>query len=246
VNNRNGKDRNGGNMDDLDYWRLCDDLSILQAALLIAGEDPSKNGYVESWEMHKRPQGYEAAKTAILNALKRGDIEGEITWHPECDQNGNTVGDNSTADIANSIVSVLSLRGFLKKRGISSGFFFPDDFDDRNYLDRNNSYYAPKLAAAVAAWENVTSNDQLLNGKTPKQAIEKWLREHASEYYLTGADGNPVAAAIEQISKVSNWKPEGGAAKTPTPPQVTGNPTTPEKNDANQTDSSSDSSEIPF
>ena len=85
-----------------------------------------------------------------------------------------------------------------------------------------------------------------IDGKTPKQAIEKWLREHASEYGLTGADGNPVVAAIEQISKVSNWRPEGGAAKTPTPPQVKNNPTTPEKHNTNQPDSPFDDSEIPF
>ena len=134
----------------------------------------------------------------------------------------------------------------MKKRGISSGFFFPDDFDDRNYLDPENSFYAPKLAAAVVAWESVSSNERLLDGKTPKQAIEKWLREHASEYGLTGADGNPVVAAIEQISKVSNWRPEGGAAKTPTPPQVKNNPTTPEKHNTNQPDNPFDDSEIPF
>ena len=28
-------------MDPLDYWRLCDELSVVQAALLIVGEDPS-------------------------------------------------------------------------------------------------------------------------------------------------------------------------------------------------------------
>ncbi len=196
--------------------------------------------------MENRPLGYEAAKTAIVNALKRGDIKRSIVWQPECDRNGNIVGDTDIVEIFESIVSVESLRGFLKKRGISSGFFFPDDFDDRNYLDPENPFYAPKLAAAVVAWESVSSNERLLDGKTPKQAIEKWLREHASEYGLTGTDGNPIAAAIEQISKVSNWRPEGGAAKTPTPPQVKVNPPTPEKHASNQSDTLFDDSEIPF
>jgi len=35
-------------MEGLDYWRLNDELSIIQAALLIAGEDPSATApYVE-------------------------------------------------------------------------------------------------------------------------------------------------------------------------------------------------------
>jgi hypothetical protein len=28
--------------DALDYWRLCDELSVVQAALLVVGKDPSK------------------------------------------------------------------------------------------------------------------------------------------------------------------------------------------------------------
>ena len=233
-------------MEDFDYWRLCDDLSIKQAALLVVGEDPAKNSNIEHWAMEKRPQGYEAAKTAIVNALKRGKIEGTISMEPEHDQNGNVIGDSIYIDIGTSILSVDSLRNFLAIRGISTGFFFPDGFDNRSYLDQNNSFYAPKLAAAVTAWERVSSDESLLNGKTPKQAIEKWLREHASEYDLTGTDGNPVGAAIEQISKVSNWSPGGGAAKTPTPPQVKGNPVPPEKDDENQGDDDADDSEVPF
>ena len=93
-------------MEDFDYWRLCDDLSILQAALLIAGKDPSQNGHVENWDMDKRPLGYEAAKTAIINALRRKDIEGAITFDFEYDQNGNIVGEAKIADISNSIVSL--------------------------------------------------------------------------------------------------------------------------------------------
>ena len=233
-------------MDKFDYWRLCDDISIKQAALLVAGVDPSDHGYVEDWEMHKRPDGYEAAKTAIVNGLKRGDIEGTESNEPESDQNGNYIGQSIYIDIDTSIISVGSLRVFLSRRGISTGFFFPDGFDDRSYLDLDNACYAPKLAAAVMAWESVSSDEALLNGKTPKQAIEKWLREHATEYDLTGDDGNPVGGAIDQIAKVTNWKPGGGAAKTPTPPQVKDNPSPPEKDKENQIDGSDLDSEIPF
>ncbi len=139
-----------------------------------------------------------------------------------------------------------SLKDFLRERGFSTGFFFPESQDDRSYLDSGETCYAPKLAAAVKVWEKVSSDESLLVGKTPKQAIEKWLREHASEYGLTDADGNPVKAAIEQIAKVVNWKPEGGAAKTPTPTQVRNNPTTPEKTDENQLANFDEDSDIPF
>ena len=235
-----------GEMDKFDYWRLCDDLAIKQAALLVVGVDPSEYSHVENWAMEKRPVGYDAAKTAIVNGLKRGDIEGTVTTEPETDQHGTYIGQSVYIDIGASIISVESLRVFLSRRGISTGFFFPDGFDDRSYLDSENAFYAPKLAAAVMAWESVSSDEALLNGKTPKQAIEKWLREHATEFDLTGDDGNPVGGAIDQIAKVTNWKPGGGAAKTPTPPQVRGNPTPPKKDKENQIDDLNLDSEIPF
>jgi hypothetical protein len=57
-------------MDSLDYWRLCDEVSVVQAALLIVGEDPSESqDYIDNWEAGNRPKGYDAAKTALANAI---------------------------------------------------------------------------------------------------------------------------------------------------------------------------------
>src|SRR5438132_12861822 len=48
-------------MDGLDYWRLCDEVNVIQAALLIVGRDPSSDAsYVEDWQPENRPTGYEA------------------------------------------------------------------------------------------------------------------------------------------------------------------------------------------
>ena len=67
-------------MDELDPWRLSTHLSIVQATLLYCGYDPSRYQYsvedteedsVEDTEEDKqRPEGYDAAKSAISNALK--------------------------------------------------------------------------------------------------------------------------------------------------------------------------------
>src|SRR5262249_59629063 len=38
-------------MDALDYWRFCDEVSVVQAALLIVGEDPAASQeYIADWE----------------------------------------------------------------------------------------------------------------------------------------------------------------------------------------------------
>lgn len=211
-------------MEPLDYWRLCDDLTIVQAALLMAGEDPGPSqDNVEGWRADQRPVGYEAAKAAILSAIRRDDVESRIVPLPEYDNDdGRHIGYiKGTVDIKESTVSVASLCAFLAKRGCKEGFFARPDNSAPDYVDSSNQNYAPKLAAAVEAWQAVTSDEKRLEGKTPKQAIEKWLRENASRFGLSDEDGNPNKDGIEQISKVANWKPEGGAAKTkgnlPTP-----------------------------
>jgi hypothetical protein len=100
---------------------------------------------------------------------------------------------------------------WLRNRGIRSGFFFPNSTDTPDFLDSKNSRYAPKLAAAVRAWQSVTD----AGGKHPKQALAKWLREHAAEFGMTDDEGKPNETGIEEAAKVANWQPGGGAPKTP-------------------------------
>ncbi|GJM02861.1 MAG: hypothetical protein DHS20C08_13620 [Rhodomicrobium sp.] len=211
-------------MEGLDFWRLCDDLSVFQAALLISGHDPSgENCHVEQWSIEERPSGYEAAKNALINGLRSKALKGYLSYIPFTDDNGYPMGDSDDVDINSSMVNVATLKIFLEQKGFQGGFFFPNYADDPNYLNSEHDCYAPKLAAAVTAWEIVTNDKSKQKGKTPKQALEKWLREHANEYSLTDENGNPKAASIDQIAKVANWKPEGGAAKTPNLKEVSSN-----------------------
>ena len=223
-------------MESLDYWRLCDELSVYHAALLIAGKDPSTtDGYVESWDIHNRPAGYEAAKTALMNAVRSGRLKATIRheawprgWNEETDEDTRLfeakVNDSNRIDYIFKIepdwnattIQVDDLRDWLKSRGYTSGFFFPMATTAQpDYLSPDTLFYAPKLAAAIRAWEHVTTNQVLLEGKTPKQALEKWLRENASAYGLTKDDGKPNELGISDAAKVANWKMDGGAPKTP-------------------------------
>jgi hypothetical protein len=197
----------------LDYWRLCDELNIVQAALLIAGSDPGNDqSFVENWPPHERPTGYDAAKTAITNALRSGKIDGKLIPHFDTDINGNRCGPiDDTVDIQESRIEVESLKIWLKSRGLKGGFFFPTQSDDVDYLDQTHPRYAPKLAAAVKAWIAVGE----VTGKTPKQSLVKWLREHAAEFDLSDDEGKPNETGIEEAAKVANWQPAGGAPRTP-------------------------------
>lgn len=109
-------------------------------------------------------------------------------------------------------VMVDDLKAWLIRRGVRSRYFFPDAASAApGYLDRNHPRYAPKLAALVHAW--MATEDT--KGKTPKQAIERWLRVNAGQFDLTDEDGNPMGKTIGEISSVPNWATKGGAPKTP-------------------------------
>lgn len=194
----------------VDYWRLCEELTIIQASLLIVGEDPGPIwSDVERWDINERPRGYEAVKHALLCALNSGGIKG----HPAYED----VGGYHETEIINarqSIVNVESMKSWLKGRGFSTGFFFPDWEETPDYLQQTNHRYAPKLAAAIYAWK-ATANLSNFPGKSPKQVLLKWLRENASMFDLTDDEGNLNQSAIEEIAKIANWQPMGGAPKTP-------------------------------
>lgn len=206
-------------MESLDYWRLCEELTIVQAAHLLIGFLPGEveaqmyNGAELGPNSHVRyVTNLDAATTAISNALRNGSVCGQYISNFNRDSQGirTTMIENSI-NIDESIVNVDSLKKWLTGRGFRTGFFFPEQTDAPDYLDKNNARYAPKLAAAVRAWQAVVDP----KGKHPKQAIAKWLREHAVEFDMTDDEGNTINQAIDDVSKIANWQPTGGAPKTP-------------------------------
>jgi hypothetical protein len=170
---------------------------------------------VDKNQPEDRPVGYDAAKTAISNALRSDATVGRIRPIYEYDINGNTCGViEDSVDLINSRVEVEPLRKWLAGRGFSTGFFFPEPRHSQDYLDPRHPRYAPKLAAAVQAWMAM-GNENAFEGKSPKQALAKWLREHATDFGMTDDDGKPNETGIEEAAKVANWQPMGGAPKTP-------------------------------
>ena len=200
-----------------EYWRLCDELTVQQAVLLIVGIDPaSEAAECEHWKPQERPRGYSPVKQALCAALRKEEVTGKNIPIYECDINGNPLRDiDGTTDVYASTVEVVSLVRWLRSRGMNTGFFFPQEDStsgEPDYLNPNHLRYAPKLAAAVRAWEAVTDPG---SRRTPKQAVDKWLREHGAAYGLTDDEGKAKETAIEEISKIANWNPNGGVPKTP-------------------------------
>jgi hypothetical protein len=83
------------------------------------------------------------------------------------------------------------------------------------YLNSENAHYAPKLAAAVRAWQAVTRDEQWLRARSPKNALINWLKANASELGSRNPTKTLSGKAINEIAKIANWQLEGGAPKTP-------------------------------
>jgi hypothetical protein len=215
----------------LDYWRLCDELSVIQAALLIVGEDPATSqDYISRWSAQDRPRGYDATLAALTHAILAVRLKATIrrgAWqrgYNEDPTEGESVGRDGSGrqiiykddpDWNLSVIVVEDLKTWLRGRGIKTGFFFPESHESLDYLDPTDLHYSPKLAAAISAWGAVSKDPLAMRGKTAKQALAIWLRRHADQYGLTKEDGTPNEQGIEEVSKIANWDTKGGAPRTP-------------------------------
>ena len=102
-------------MEALDYWRLCDEVSVVQAALLIVGEDPSQiQDYVDSNSPQNRPPGYDAVINALQNAIFAKRLPASIGYTGE---------DETQVSLHATLIGVENLKAWLKSKGITTGFF---------------------------------------------------------------------------------------------------------------------------
>jgi hypothetical protein len=150
--------------------------------------------YLPDYEPHKLPTGYSAVYAALEAAVQSGRLN-----HP-----------------FGIKIRVADLREWLVERRVKSKFFFPDGVPAADYLNPSDSCFSPKLSAAVKAWEAIRANPFFTKARSPKQALIKWLNEHATELGLADDDGRPITKAIEDVATVANWNTTGGAPKTPT------------------------------
>lgn len=190
----------------IDYWKLCTEYSVVQAALLTCGHDPDAYQYrVE--DQAKQPTGYNAVRSALRNAILSGSLEANARY---------SQGDFDsppTLNLHDTTIHFADLARFLKTSGFSSPVFERPSVSTED--EAADFAYPPKLAAANKAWAAVTANPALLVGKSPKQALEKWLIENSADLQLLNRDGTVNRTGIEEICKVANWKPSGGATPTP-------------------------------
>lgn len=241
-------------MESLDYWRFATSLTVFQAIILIVGFDPSdaEVAYCENVSLDRKPKGYLAVKAALIEAIKSGEVKPThykpITETAYDSTTGDAVGEYALPNSVDldTTIPVSEIKAFLSRRGVVTGFFFPDGGAAEEFLDPSNPCYAPKLAAAVTGWKAVSSDMSLLKGKTPKQALVKWLRENARQYGLTDEEGKFNDLGIEEVAKVANWNTDGGAARTPSSTNLPPPPVNKKQSKPKRLEDSEDDGIIPF
>ena len=192
-------------MADMKRWRIVEQFTIYQIALLIEGYDP---GEYEELAFSEWSFSVRSETSPVLTALRHAFEDESLALHKTVYYEDGGINFNL------SLVHVDQLRKWLGGKGIPGGFFAPD-FKAAAVENPFGRFYAPKLAAANAAWKAVTSDPKRWRGKSPKKALTLWLTEHAADYDLQNKDGTPNATGIEEVAKVANWKPAGGAPATP-------------------------------
>ncbi|MCF1459255.1 MAG: hypothetical protein LPH21_17435 [Shewanella sp.] len=227
-------------------WHLAEDFSVTDAAALIAEYNPSivekcRNDTNFDHDFSRYTIAFKALKHAIINEKLQASTRYSAREYGYADQladseewnanflhrRGVTAEDDEKfskdescfykpfPDWDLSTVSRDDLIRWLESRNYKTGFFFSGQIEGAEYLDPSHSRYAPKLAAAVNAWLAM-DDPSIIQGKSPKQALSKWLRENASEFKLSDEEGKPNETGIEECAKVANWQDKGGAPKTPT------------------------------
>jgi len=194
-------------MNPLAYWALCPTFSIVQAAFLFCGRDPSHIDRHSEAQAQYLPDGYVPVRTALVNAISRGLLPAEVRFEWYDNERSDTI------DVHETQIARKDLDRFFAGAPIA-GHFFGEGGNGLGPAG-SNAQLPPKLNAALRAWTAVTSDPLLLRGKSPKQALRTWLTAHALELGLRKRDGELNEAGIEEICKVANWKPEGGATPTP-------------------------------
>jgi hypothetical protein len=177
---------------DFSHWRKMALWHLDEAVALSLGKNPtivkwetiSKHGdrYVpEAWDFSTLPKQYARHRDLVLRAKTAGQLSDPI----------------KPAAFMAWAIEVLD---HLPDELITA---YPVNSSSRGgSLDR----FPLELRAAIEAFEAVRNDAAALAGRSPRKALETWLKQNRPEI---------TANARERIATVANWQPIGGAPKTP-------------------------------
>lgn len=232
-------------MDQLEFWKYSDTYTIVQAALLLAGHDPSKYESEINTETSSpnHPEGFDGMFAALKSSIESGNLKAKFISQDYAsilvignDYDEKELIEEALPDWKATTVKREDLKRWIYDRGLQDDFLSRStnqSSGNTDLLDIGDEFYAYKLNAAIKAWSAVTKDESLRRNKSPSKAIEEWLQDNAAKLGLIHTRDKPKnkikkgdinTEAIKQICKVVNWQTQGGVPKTP----ITSNLPTPE------------------
>lgn len=190
-------------------WKSLDRYTIREIVLLMQGVDPSDvNIFEENIDRSPPPNSQ-----IYLNMFIRAVDDDEISHYHVKHEYIPTGYGADAVDYLNTLIKREAIESYFKQKNIQDHFFNTGDVVMKAYQDKSSPFYAPKLAAAIAVWEALTNNVDLLKKTSPKKAAQKWLSEHAEELDIL-YKGEINKTASEEIAKIVNFEEQGGVPKT--------------------------------
>jgi hypothetical protein len=204
----------------LRHWRACEQVSVIQAVLLIVGANPAEwQDRVEQLPQTERPLGFDAVVQAMTADILLGVIRPHkyvqgVTPHVEAADDGisQVIVREPFVHRHRTLLKMVDVEQWVRRKGIETEFFA--NAVSPAYLDPSHPQFSYKLAAAIHAWNAIVGNPKLQKGLSAKAALKKWLKENAKSLEL-GKSTNLSSKGIEDVAKVANWATKGGAPKTP-------------------------------
>ncbi len=212
----------------MDYWRLADDLSIVDAAILIVGESPSEHSFNEDGERTQltwQHDGYEAAFKALKNAILRNRLQVQFVFPAREVTHGFFI-DGGHHECSCSICeSKLVYRHLVTGRAPANAVFFPSELSDPSFAFTLASRRMQVVGSAAAKHGNSTKRllihltnqptvEQLTemlgltadedisasNGRLTVEHLERVTAEHIFRA-IAQADQSPMRGVYRQSSK---------------------------------------------
>lgn len=228
----------------LEMWKLADELSVVDAAILITGNDPSEmssyydrlaEDYVEV--QRTTYEGYEAAFKAIKNAIMSNRLAADLVFDVR-EGEGYYRGPLHLKFRGKKQVyqakglNLLDYEGLVfvqadpdwtktlvqvadLKIWLRNKSVFPEFFFPSGNPDSVNNREHPRFSGKLACAVSAWHAIQsAARNKTVKQTVEAWVVANGVQFGLSNDEGVVPTTAIEDIAKVVNWQTQGGVART--------------------------------
>ncbi len=187
-----------------DYWRLLDELNVIQIVYLTLGFEPPDTRKTSTDEFFgfapidriQKPSGFEALFLCLKKAISNGELH---TIKTETNSDHWYLEKIAKNDIEN----------WLLNQNLKPEFFFGNSSKNVHkpeYLNKNHSMYSEELAAAIETWESVLQ----CNPSRPKRGSRKSLiANHLKQNYSAFNQSQH-----DRITLMLNPDKAGGASKT--------------------------------